>query len=167
MPVSVQFKAKDNLLKEKVKKEICLSCNTCALVDPVQYAEGFSCTETFIKDVFSASPPEKNPRIWMCVSCHKCDEICPYEVKPVEVIEALKADAFQKGCAPKFIQEEINHIITSGYAFPIFQSLNYINRLRNKLGLSELQERKVDEIRLIIKKTGFENKLPEEKKSDE
>jgi heterodisulfide reductase subunit C len=159
MPVTVHYQAKDKLLQKYPKIEKCLKCNTCALVDPVAYAHEFSQTNTFVNNVFSASEPEKNPNIWLCVSCHKCEEICPYEVKPVEVIEGLKDEAFEKGYAPEFIREEINQVLTTGYAFPIFQSLNYINRMRNNLGLKSLGERKVADIARIAKKTGLESKM--------
>ena len=159
MPVSLKYKAKNEILQKFPKTEICLKCNTCALVDPVIYANGFSPTNTFINNVFSATEPEKNPNIWLCVSCHKCEEICPYEVKPVEVIEALKDEAFEKGYAPEFIREEINQVLTTGYAFPIFQSLAYINRIRGNLGLKTLEERKVEDIKKIVRKTGLDTKI--------
>jgi len=159
MPVQIQYKAKDKLLKKYPKIEVCLKCNTCALVDPVIYANGFSHTNTFINNVFSAAEPEKNQNIWLCVSCHKCEEICPYEVKPIEVIEALKDEAFEKGYAPEGIREEINQVLTTGYAFPIFQSLAYINRIRGQFGLKTLGERKVEDIRKIARKTGLEAKM--------
>jgi len=159
MPVSLKYKAKNELLQKFPKTEKCLKCNTCALVDPVIYANGFSPTNTFINNVFSATEPEKNLNIWLCVSCHKCEEICPYEVKPVEVIEALKDEAFEKGYAPEFIREEINQVLTTGYAFPIFQSLAYINRIRGNLGLKTLEERKVEDIKKIARKTGLDTKI--------
>ncbi|MCJ7614686.1 hypothetical protein MUO71_08005 [Candidatus Bathyarchaeota archaeon] len=159
MPVTINYQARDKLLKKYPKIEKCLNCNTCALVDPVIYAHDFSATKTFIHNVFSTSEPEKNPNIWLCMSCHKCEEICPYEVKPVEVIEGLKDEAFEKGCAPEFIREEINQVLTTGYAFPISQSLNYINRMRNNLGLEPLGERKVADLAIIARKTGLEIKL--------
>jgi heterodisulfide reductase subunit C len=158
MPVSIEYKAKNELLQKFPKIEICLKCNTCALVCPVQYA-GFSPTNTYVNNVFSAPEPEKNPNIWLCVSCHKCEEICPYEVKPTEVIEALKDEAFEKGYAPEAIREEINQVLTVGFAFPIFQSLGFINRERGRRGLQPLGERKVEEIRKIAAKTGLANKM--------
>jgi len=159
MPVRLEYKAKNEFLQKFPKVETCLKCNTCALVDPVTYANGFSSTNTFINNVFSAAEPEKNPNVWLCVSCHKCEEICPYEVKPVEVIEALKDEAFDKGYAPEFIREEINQVLTTGYAFPIFQSLAYINRIRGTLDLKSLEERKVEDIKKIVIKTGLDAKI--------
>jgi len=159
MPVKLEYKAKNELLQKFPKIEICLKCNTCALVDPVIYANGFSHTNTFITNVFSATEPEKNPNIWLCVSCHKCEEICPYEVKPIEVIEALKDEAFEKGYAPEAIRGEIEQVLATGYAFPIFQSLAYINRMRGNLGLKTLGERKIEDIKKIVTKTGLEAKM--------
>ena len=159
MPLKVEYKAKNKLLEKYPKIEVCFKCNTCAPVDPVIYANGFSPTNTFISNVFSATEPEKNPNIWLCVSCHKCEEICPYEVKPTEVIEALKDEAFENGYAPEAIREEISQVLTTGYAFPILRSLSYINRIRGQFGLKALGERNVEDIKKIVRKTGLENKM--------
>ncbi|MEM1540665.1 MAG: hypothetical protein QXW82_02710 [Candidatus Bathyarchaeia archaeon] len=156
MPVKIQYKAKGKLLEKYPKIEICLQCNTCAIVDPVIYANGFSPTNTFINNVFSAAEPEKNPNIWLCVSCHKCEEICPYEVKPIEVIEALKAEAFEKGYAPEAVREEIKQVLTTGYAFPIS---TYMNRVRGSFGLKALAERNVGDLDKIATKTGLKTKV--------
>jgi len=158
MPISVKYKAKNEILQKFPKVEICLKCNTCGLVCPVQYA-GFSATETYVNNIFSATEPEKNPNIWLCVSCHKCEEICPYEVKPTEVIEALKDEAFEKGYAPEAIREEINQVLATGYAFPIFQSLHFINRERERRGLKPLGDRNTAEIKKIAAKAGLECKI--------
>jgi heterodisulfide reductase subunit C len=158
MPVSIEYKAKNELLQKFPKTEICLRCNTCALACPVQYA-GFSPTSTYIDSVLNAPEPEKNPNIWLCVSCHKCEEVCPYEVKPTEVIEALKDEAFEKGYAPEAIREEINQMLKVGFACPIFQSLDIINRERVRRGLQPLGKRKVEEIGKIAAKTGLANKM--------
>jgi heterodisulfide reductase subunit C len=160
MPVSIKYQARDKLFQKYPKIEICLKCNTCALVCPVtRYGIGFSPTNTYVNNVFSAPEPAKNPNIWLCVSCHKCEEICPYEVKPPEVIEALKDEAFEKGYAPETIIGEISQVLTAGFAFPIFQSLSFINRERGRLGLETLKERKIEEIKKIASKTGLENKM--------
>jgi len=162
MPIiSVKF-IKNAIFEKFPKIETCLRCNTCALVCPVQYAKEFSPTNSYVTNVFSSTEPEKNPHIWLCVSCHKCEEICPYEVKPTEAIEALKEEAFEKGYAPVAIGEEINLVLSTGYALPT-QSLNFINRERVKRGLKPLNQRKINEIQKIALKTGLKNKLKEKK----
>jgi len=71
----------------------------------------------------------------------------------------LKDEAFEKGYAPEAIREEIKQVLTTGYAFPIFQSLAYINRIRGNLGLKTLGERKVEDIKKIANKTGLDAKI--------
>jgi len=71
----------------------------------------------------------------------------------------LKDEAFEKGYAPEAIREEIKQVLTTGYAFPIFQSLAYINRMRGNLGLKTLGERKIEDIKKIVNKTGLEAKI--------
>ena len=88
----------------------------------------------------------------MC--CHKCVEMCPYEVSPVNYIEHIKQLAVKKGKAPNSIYEEINQISQTGYAFPL--TPNTIRR-RNQIELDEIEL--IEEIQIIAKKTGLKKLL--------
>jgi heterodisulfide reductase subunit C len=103
--------------------EICLKCGVCCVLDgyscPVQYDAQFKPTYTYVYDCLGAETPSRNPNIWQCVSCHKCEETCPYEVKPIQFIEDMKQQAFREGLAPESILAEMKQVVTTGYAFPI------------------------------------------------
>jgi len=166
MLLQIKFEARNKLLEKYPKIEKCLKCSLCAFKDGYgclisNYGVGvdgihFDPVNTFIYNIFDAKEPVKNSNLWLCVSCHKCYEICPYDVNPTEVIEALKEAAFENGYAPKLILGEVNNILSSGMAFPISQSTH---DQRSRLGLPSLEKIDASDLAKIARKTGLENKL--------
>ena len=161
MLISIRYEATNELLEKYPKVEKCLKCGTCSVIRGqschVMYdKKQFTPTKTFVYDCFTAEEPTKNPNIWLCVSCHKCEEICPYGISPTEVIESLKEAAFEQGFTPHLIQEEVEQLLSTGLAFPIFPATN--NR-RTKLGLSPVKKTGVEELTKIAKETGLKRKL--------
>ena len=144
----------------KETAEICLQCGVCCVVKgyscPVQYDPQFTPTQTYIYDCLGHDKPSENKNIWQCVSCHKCEEMCPYEVSPLEFIESMKEQALQEGSAPKSILGELEQVISTGYAFPITTSTI---RLRESLGLDPVKEN--EELGIIAEKTGLLRLLKE------
>ena len=61
----------------------------------VQHHERLDAKNTYVYDCMGSDEPTENPNIWMCVSRHKCEEICPYEVSPIR---------FMRACMPLLVQ---------------------------------------------------------------
>jgi heterodisulfide reductase subunit C len=141
--------------------EICLKCAVCCVIKeygcPAHYGSKYNPKETYVYDVLSHQSPTENQGIWTCVSCHKCEEMCPYEVSPINFIERTKQEALKKGKALSSIYEEIVQVITTSFAFPI--TSNTI-RLRKNNNLPELVI--IDELNVIAEKTGL-SKILEDK----
>ena len=166
MLLQISYETRDMLLKRYPKVETCLKCSLCAFKDGYgcfisNYGVGvdgarFSALDTYTYHVFSAKEPVKNPNLWLCVSCHRCHEICPYDVSPKDVVEALKAAAFESGYAPDLIRGEISNVLSTSFAFPIVQSQQV---QRGKLGLPVLENVGLEDLAKIAKRTGLEDKL--------
>ncbi|MCW4050557.1 MAG: hypothetical protein NWE89_12565 [Candidatus Bathyarchaeota archaeon] len=138
----------------KEAAEICLKCGVCCVIEgyscPAQYDAQFKPTQTYVYDCLGHEEPSGNKNIWQCVSCHKCEEMCPYEVSPVDFIEAMKEQALQGGHAPQSIIGELMQVITTGYAFPITPNTT---RQRERLGLEPVKLN--HELGIIAEKTGL------------
>lgn len=134
--------------------EICLKCGVCCVVKgyscPAQYDGQFTPRHTYVYDCLGHDDPTSNTNIWQCVSCHKCEEMCPYEVSPVHYIETLKSMALEEGHAPEMVLGEMRLVLSTGYAFPITANTT---RQREALGLPPLEES--DELKVIAEKTGL------------
>jgi heterodisulfide reductase subunit C len=107
---------------------------------------------TFVYDCLASDRGASNPNIWLCVSCHKCEETCPYEVSPVHFIEALKGEALRLGFVHPTIRAEVTQIVTTGFAFPVTGATE---RQRQTLNLKPLTSKALDDLAKIAERTGF------------
>jgi len=143
--------------------EICLQCGVCCAVPeygcPAQYDAQFDPKNTYVYDCLGHQQPSTNPNIWQCVSCHKCEEMCPYEVSPVTFMEAMKVWALEEGHAPDSIIGEIEQIVNTGYAFPLTANTE---RQRQQLGLEPIKAN--ENLKAIAKGTGLLELLGRHKK---
>jgi len=142
-----------------VTAEICLKCGACCNVNyccHVMYDPQFDPKYTFVYDCLGSKNESSNPNIWLCVSCHKCEEVCPYEVSPISYIEALKYDALRNGLIHELIKLELKQIMSTGYAFQITRTTE---NLRTELNLKSIDARGISELLLINEKTGLLQKL--------
>jgi len=173
MLLQISYETREKLLKRYPKIETCLKCSTCAFKDGYgcyisNYGVGsdgtkFSALDTFTYNVFGAKEPVKNPNLWLCVSCHRCHDICPYDVNPMEVVESLKAAAFEGGNVPDLIQGEVSNVLLTGFAFPIVESQR---AQRGWLHLPALEKPPLEDLAKIAKKTGLEDKLAKLRKKE-
>ena len=119
--------------------EICLKCGVCCIIEshhcPIQHDAKYDPKFTYVYDMLSSEETLSNPNLWQCVSCHKCEELCPYDVSPVHFIELMKALAFTRGEAHESIVNEIESVIGTGYAFPV---TDFSERQRTQMGLPPL-----------------------------
>jgi heterodisulfide reductase subunit C len=141
--------------------EICLKCGVCCNVAHschVKYDHRFNPRYTFVYDCLASEKRASNPNIWLCVSCHKCEETCPYDVSPVYFIEALKAEALGTGFVHPTIRAEVAQIVSTGFAFPVTGATE---RQRQTLNLKPLPPKAVDELAKIAEKTGLAARLKE------
>ncbi len=86
--------------------------------------------------------------IWLCSNCYNCYERCPQDVRPVEVIIALKNLCVNRKTAPEDIPTVSDHIRKTGRSVPLMPS---VNRMRESLGLAPLELLDVSEIEEILK----------------
>lgn len=92
---------------------------------------------------------EKGSVIWYCTNCYSCYERCPQDVRPIEVIIALKNMAFAKGTAPDEITKFSENIENTGVAATLTAS---VHSRRKELGLAELKPVPVNELKELLKK---------------
>lgn len=155
MLLKAPFEAHDSRFDLRPETEYCLQCGVCGLVCVVNFAEVYEPRRTFVYDLFNQDILARDT-LWGCPSCHKCEERCPYEFRPLDLVKARKEAAFASGLAPKEIVGELEMIVTTGSAFP---AGSVTQRQRAKLGLPDLPARPVDELAAIAERTGLAARL--------
>jgi heterodisulfide reductase subunit C len=155
MLLNASFRAHDAQLEPRPEVEYCLQCAVCGLVCVVNYAEAYQPRQTFVYDLFNQGIEAKET-LWGCPSCHKCEERCPYDFRPLELVKAHKETAFAAGLAPAEVYAEFESILSTGSAFPVG---SVTQRQRARLGLPDLPARPVDELAAIAARTGLSDRL--------
>jgi heterodisulfide reductase subunit C len=156
MLISIECEARNGLMEREPLVERCFKCSVCAQVCPIQYLEEYSPTQSYVYDLFTCDNVLANPNLWSCASCHKCAEICPQDVNPAHVFLNLKELSFEQGLAPPSVTGLIKTIITTGSSFP---TTSVTERLREQLGLAPFVVNAQEELKLIVAKTGLEEKI--------
>jgi heterodisulfide reductase subunit C len=89
----------------------------------------------------------ENSIIWECTNCFNCYERCPQDVRPVEVIMALKNLSAQKQTNPEKVRNLVEAITKSGRTVSLTPAAQ---RIRQELGLEPVKDVPVDELKKIL-----------------
>ena len=155
MLLSTSYQGHDSQMEPRPEIEHCLQCAVCGMVCVVDYADVYGPRHTFVYDLFNEGI-EARETLWGCPSCHKCEERCPYDFKPLHLVKAHKEAAFAAGVAPREVYGEFESILNTGSAFPV---TSVTLRQRSKLGLPDLSEKPVGELLIIAERIGLAAKL--------
>ncbi len=90
-----------------------------------------------------------NP-IWQCSNCFTCYDRCPQDVKPVEVIMALKNMMARDGVVPDGVEDLAAGVMKTGRSAIVSKMTT---KRRVELGLPVLADIPIDQIRRIVGET--------------
>ena len=128
----------------------CLQCGACVAVCPAaRYASEFNPKDILLKTLLGNEEAlvKEDSVIWLCTNCYTCYERCPQDVRPVEVIIALKNLAADQETAPANISKFSETITKTGRSVTVTRT---VNDRRVELGLKELKDVPVDELQKIL-----------------
>jgi len=148
--INFKFREKLNSVLGGEHHNFCYQCGACVSVCPAaRYSEEFNPRLILLKALLGLEELliQPNSPIWLCTNCYSCYERCPQDVRPIEVIIALKNLAVEKGNAPKDILKFSETITRTGVSGIITAS---VNERRKKLGLDSIKERPLDELKKIL-----------------
>ncbi len=94
--------------------------------------------------------------IWLCAGCYTCYERCPEKVRVSEIVSALRNLAVKEGIIHPTYKSLMNSLAEKGYIYEIDE---FENEMREDEGLPEAPSPAIDEINLILKKTGFMDRV--------
>lgn len=118
------------------KLRACIKCSACASVcqmalaglefysNKIVHAAILGLREMFLDDPTSS--------VWGCQSCNRCVEICPMDVKPFEIVMAIRRICIREYAFPPNVVDGLRNYYTLGHAVI---PKGYKKR-REKVGLS-------------------------------
>lgn len=140
-------------LAEKIEGNLassCYQCGACVGDCPAAiYGSGFNPREIMLKVIYGLGDEllRADSVLWQCTNCYNCQERCPQEVKPVEVILSLKNMLADRGIVPEPVAKIIQTFEATGRTTPIGPM---VDREREKYGLGPLGAVPMEEIRLLL-----------------
>lgn len=147
--VDFAFREKLNALAEGYRHNLCYQCGACVGDCPAaNYSDFFNPRLILLKALLGFEDELISPvsEIWNCTNCYTCSERCPQDVRPVDVIIALKNLCIAEGKAPDIVRTVSDAVLAAGITTKVTA---LIERRRKEFGLSPIKEYPLDDLRKI------------------
>lgn len=150
LKIDHEFREQLGLVLEGDGVNYCYQCGACVGDCPsARFSQDFNPRRIMLavlygmKDeiVGSTSP------VWQCSNCFTCFDRCPQDVKPIEVIIALKNLMGEKGIIPKGVDRLVDGLLQTGRSAMVTSATH---RRRQELGLPPLPELDVDQLTVLL-----------------
>lgn len=137
------------------KLMLCYQCGTCTADCPVAMrVEEFRPRNIARLAVYGQKDRLlTGDTVWLCSGCYTCYERCPERVRVSEIVSALRKHALNEGLLHPTYRALFRSIAEMGYIYEIGE---FENEMREEDGLPRAPEPEIEEIRTILKRTGFE-----------
>jgi len=148
--VNYRFREKLNKVSGGKHHNYCYQCSACVAVCPAaRFSKKFNPRKILLKALLGMEEEllGKDSPIWLCTNCYSCYERCPQDVRPIEVIIALKNMTVEKGTAPANLAKLSDNIAKTGMSVTVSSA---VNRKREQLGLPVLKTIPIDELQKIL-----------------
>ena len=148
--LSFEFRERLNKIVGGKHHNYCYQCGSCVAVCPAaRFSDDFNPRDIMLKTLLGEEEDliREDSIIWKCTNCYSCYERCPQDVRPVEVIIALKNLCAQDDVLPGDINKFSETLVKTGRSVVITST---VNRRRKALGLPELKDIDVSELQKII-----------------
>lgn len=124
----------------------CYNCGTCISGCPASNGDPPLLIRNLARMVILGLEEEllEEDTPWACVSCSKCEEMCPMDVKPFELVLAIRKWQAQNDVT--YVPTSIVEIYKRGYT----QAVGVNTELRNQLGLPDLPTISKDPVKLKL-----------------
>ena len=144
------FREKLGLVLEGDGVAYCYQCGACVGDCPsARFSEDFNPRTIMLPVLYGQEEELIGPDspIWLCSNCFTCFDRCPQNVKPIEVIIALKNLMGEQGLSPKRAEQAASGLLKTGRSALVTSATH---RRRGELGLPELAEIDVAELLRLL-----------------
>jgi len=151
-PVEIDFEFRERLsdVLGGNHHNYCYQCGACVAQCPAAaYSDRFNPRSIMLDALLGREDVLLAPDspIWLCTNCYSCYERCPQDVRPIEVIIALKNLAYERGAAPTQVESFTGNITKTGVSGLVTPA---VERMREGLGLPKLPDVPVDEMLKLL-----------------
>ncbi|MFH1842973.1 MAG: 4Fe-4S dicluster domain-containing protein [bacterium] len=145
-----RFREELGLVLEGDGVSYCYQCGACVGDCPsARFSENFNPRNIMLnvlygmrEEVIATTSP-----VWECSNCFTCFDRCPQDVKPIEVIIALKNLMARQGVKPQGIDRLVEGLLKTGRSALVTSATH---RRREELGLPPLGEVDPAELQALV-----------------
>lgn len=148
--VSFDFKSTVDAMIGGAGHSLCFQCGACVGDCPAaRYSERFNPRQIMLQAVLGLGDRlvTENSVVWECTNCDSCFDHCPQDVRPVEVILAIKNMIHQSGYSPRTVEPLVESVSKTGRTVAMS---DLIHKRRRELGLPELTAPPTAELEKIL-----------------
>lgn len=135
----------------------CFQCGACVGDCPsARYISLFNPRLIVLRAILGQEEELTGPDspIWLCTNCYNCYERCPQNVKPVEVIMALKNLAYSRSTNPQQTADMVEAIDSSSRTVVLNPT---VDRRRESLGLKPVNPEVPEDYKKLVQVIGAEH----------
>lgn len=135
----------------------CFQCGACVGDCPTaRYSDLFNPRLIVLRSIFGQEEEltREDSIIWLCTNCYNCYERCPQDVRPVEVIMALKNLATRRANNPEKVQELVSSINRDSRTVILTSATD---RRRESLGLKPVKKEIPEDFTALLKEIGVDD----------
>ena len=144
------FREQLGLVLEGDGVNYCYQCGACVGDCPsARFSEDFNPRRIMLAVLYGLKDEVVGPRspVWQCSNCFTCFDRCPQDVKPIEVINALKNLMAAQGIVPEGVDRLVDGLLATGRSAVVTTATH---RRRQELGLPPLPELDVDQLQVLL-----------------
>jgi len=142
------------------KLNYCFQCGVCSGSCPItRFNESFNPRRIMISTALGL--PERvlqGNTIWLCATCYSCQERCPRDVQPADVIKAIRNQAVRTGITNPYFQTISATIVKEGRLFNE-EEAEFFNEIRADMGLPPIPSLDLGEVSKIFQHTNVKKLL--------
>lgn len=148
--LNFEFRKKLDAIIDGDHHNYCYQCGACVADCPAnRYSPDFNPRKIMLQALLGMEEPltREGSIIWLCTNCYTCYERCPQDVRPIEVIIALKNLATEAGHAPQILDQIRGSVRDAGRTVA-WSPL--VDRRRQELGLEKIKPAPTEEIQKLL-----------------
>lgn len=152
--INFAFREKLNSVIGGQHHSYCFQCGACVGDCPAaRYTERFNPRLIVLRAILGLEDSLTGPDspVWLCTNCYNCFERCPQDVRPAEVIMALKNLAYARAAVPQQTLDMVGAIDSSGRTVILTSATD---RRRESLGLKPLVAAVPEDYKKLLKEIG-------------
>lgn len=129
----------------------CFQCGICAASCPVFRVAPELNPRVSVDSIITDGKVPTEGNEWLCAYCLMCEERCPMGVSLAEILMGIKNISAREGKAPPDVVESAEALYARGCLSPVS---NRSDKKRDDLGLPQLPQPDLEQVKLIFESTG-------------